>query len=381
MFKSYLKRLYGFIIFHLMWIFPINNDKVFFSCFSGKRYGDNPKYISQMLLEKCPHIKQVWTYKVIPFDNIDENITQVKWLSIPMIYHMATSKIWVDSHMKPEWVYKRKKQFFIETWHGGLGFKKIGFDAADKISNTEIIRTKYNSKIIDVLLSNSDWTTNVYKRAFNYNGEILKIGFPKSDYLLKNVNVMGEKVKKYYQLPPDTRIVFYAPTMRKNPTVETFNIDYQKVLKSLQSKFGGKWVCIVRLHPINEDFQEKIIFDGKVLNGMKYPDMQELIGACDVYISDYSGSIFDAALIRKKIFIFANDQSEYENERGLYMKLNELPFLVASNSEELTDNILKIDLNEYNKSILKYFENVKLEENGNATERVVDMIKNKIKEK
>ena len=57
MFKSYLKRIYGFIIFHFMWLFPIKKEKVFFSCFSGKRYGDNPKYISQRLAKEYPNIK------------------------------------------------------------------------------------------------------------------------------------------------------------------------------------------------------------------------------------------------------------------------------------------------------------------------------------
>lgn len=380
MFKSYLKKIYGFIIFHFMWLFPIKQKKVFFSCFSGKRYGDNPKYISQKLAEEYPDIKQIWTYRYTPFKDLENNIIQVKWLSFSMIYHMATSKIWIDSHIKPEWVYKRKKQFYIETWHGGLGFKKIGFDAEEKISDVEITRMKRNSKMIDIMLSNADWTTNVYRRAFGYKGNILKIGFPKSDYLLNNVKSMNEKVRKYYKLSSDTKIAFYAPTMRDNPNVETFNIDHKKVLKALKSRFGGKWVFMVRLHPVNEKFQDKLFYDG-ALNGMEYSDMQELIGACDVYISDYSGSIFDAALISKPIFIFANDQLAYESERGLYMSIKELPFLVATNSMELCNNIMNIDLNEYNKKILEYFESVALEETGKSTDEIIKIILNKIKEK
>lgn len=379
MFKSYLKRIYGFIIFHFMWLFPIKNDKVFFSCFSGKRYGDNPKYISQKLKEKNPDIKQIWTYRYTPFNNLDNNIIQVKWLSFSMIYHMATAKIWVDSHIKPEWVYKRKKQFYIETWHGGLGFKKIGFDAEEKISDVEITRMKRNSKMIDIMISNADWTTNVYRRAFGYNGEILKKGFPKSDYLLNNLKSMNEKVKKYYKLSPDTKIAFYAPTMRENPTVEIFNIDHRKVLESLKSRFGGEWVFMVRLHPVNEKFQEELFYDNS-LNGMKYPDMQELIGACDIYISDYSGSIFDAALIKKPIFIFANDQLAYEAERGLYMNISELPFPVATNSMELCNNIVHIDLNKYNRGISEYFKSVALNETGKSTDEIIKIILNKIKE-
>ena len=380
MFKSYLKRIYGFIIFHFVWLFPIKKEKVFFSCFSGKRYGDNPKYISQRLAKEYPNIKQIWTYRYTPFNDLDKNIVQVKWLSFAMIYHIATSKIWVDSHIKPEWVYKRKKQFYIETWHGGLGFKKIGLDAEEKISDVEIARMKRNSKMVDIMLSNADWTTNVYRKAFGYKGEILKIGFPKSDYLLNNTNFMKENVRRHYKLSSDTKIAFYAPTMRDNPTIETFNIDHKKVLETLKNKFGGKWIFMVRLHPVNENFQEKLFYDGS-LNGMEYSDMQELIGACDIYISDYSGSIFDAALISKPIFIFANDQLSYEAERGLYMSISELPFPVAANSIELCNNIINIDLEKYNNEVLEYFDSVALEENGKSTDEIIKKIINKIKEK
>lgn len=101
-----------------------------------------------------------------------------------MIYEMATAKIWVDSHTKPIWIKKRKKQLYIETWHGGLGMKKIEGDAGERFTNNIIKNIKHNSNIANLFISNSTHLTNIYKRAFWYEGPILELGFPKNDIFM-----------------------------------------------------------------------------------------------------------------------------------------------------------------------------------------------------
>ena len=197
-----IKNIYGSFFFFLFRIYPITN-KVVFSSFSGKRYGDNPKIISEMLYEKYPEIKQVWLYKKNRFKDVPEAVIQKKWSSLGMIYELATAKVWVDSHTKPVWIHKRKKQFFIETWHGGLGIKKIEGDAQEKLPKYLINRIKHNSKMTDILISNSDWLSEIYKRAFFYHGKIEKIGYPKTDYLLNLPAGIKEKVYKYYNFRID----------------------------------------------------------------------------------------------------------------------------------------------------------------------------------
>lgn len=121
--KELIKQIYGIFFFYLFRIIPLKN-KVVFSSFSGKRYGDNPKIISDKLYNEKKKLKQIWLFHDNKFKNIPSDIIQVKWGSISSIYHLATAKIWVDSHTKPIWVRKRKKQFFIETWHGRIRNEK-----------------------------------------------------------------------------------------------------------------------------------------------------------------------------------------------------------------------------------------------------------------
>lgn len=372
--KAFLKQVYGIIFFTIFRIAPIKKDKIVFSCFSGKRFGDSPKYISIYLLEKYPEVKQVWLYKET-FSDLPQNITAVKWGSISSIYHLSTASVWVDSHTKPSWIQKRKKQFYIETWHGGLGVKKIEKDAGDKIPKHDIKRIKHNSSMIDLLLSNSDWTTKVFRNSFWYNGPIKKTGFPKTDYLLNNLGTMTKKVHDFYGINENEKILLYAPTMRNEPVdKDIFLFDTKKVLSALNKKTGTKWKIILRFHPVNQKLANNFAFNENVLNGNLYQDMQDLIGGCDLYLSDYSGSLFDAAIVQKPTFIFAKDIKRYIDERGFYMDIYTLPFPIAENEDVLIENIKKFSRKTYLKNISEYFNKVGLYEPGNSTQIVANII-------
>lgn len=131
--KEIIKNIYGEFFFFLFKILPLQN-KVVFSSYWGKNFNDNPKYISDELLRNDKSIKQVWLNNTDKQFSVSPNIKVIKWGSIRMIYEMATAKVWVDNHTKPCWIKKRKKQFYIETWHGGLGMKKIEADMGKQLT-------------------------------------------------------------------------------------------------------------------------------------------------------------------------------------------------------------------------------------------------------
>lgn len=373
-----LKKIYTLFFFCIFRIIPLKN-RVVFSSFSGKRYGDNPKLISELLYKEYPNLEQIWLLKEFNME-LPEYVKQVKWGSIYMIYALATSKVWVDSHTKPTWVRKRKNQFFIETWHGGLGIKKIAGDVKEKLSKEEIKRIKHNSNLIDILISNSDWLTDIYRRAFWYDGKIEKIGYPKDDYLLNlDLLKMKNKVCDYYGIDRETKLLLYAPTMRDNPSIQLFHLDTNRLIDELTKRFGGSWKILFRLHPVNEKLIENYDESSNIINTTKYLDILELIGASDVILTDYSSCIFDATLINKNAMIYAPDKINYVQERGFYLQLEELPFLIAENEAELYANISKFDEIEYQKAVKKYYEKMGYIANGNSTEIIVELINKKMR--
>ena len=100
----------------------------------------------------------------------------------------------------------------------------------------------------------------------------------------------------------------------------------------------------------------------------------------DILVTDYSSLMFDFAISYKPVFLFATDIAEYsKHDRSFYFDIQRLPFPLANDNSELAENILSFDEDRY-KSNLKYFYNsVGSFENGNASEKVSNLIMNLIK--
>ena len=94
-------------------------------------------------------------------------------------------------------------------------------------------------------------------------------------------------------------------------------------------------------------------------------------------ISDYSSCMFDFMLTRRPCFIYAEDIARYNDERGFYYPLEATPFPVATNNEELKRNILNFDNEKYVKEVDKFLEEKGCIDDGNASKKVVEIIKNK----
>lgn len=73
---------------------------------------------------------------------------------------------------------------------------------------------------------------------------------------------------------------------------------------------------------------EKVCIDEKkqIVKADAYPDIQELLAAAQVVITDYSSCIFDFLLTVRPGFLFVPDLEHYDQERGFYYKLEETPF-------------------------------------------------------
>ena len=76
---------------------------------------------------------------------------------------------------------------------------------------------------------------------------------------------------------------------------------------------------------------------------MDYPDMQELLAAADLLITDYSSCVWDYAFLKRPCFLFVPDKEEYIAKTGFYVSIEEWPFMKASNMEELVECMKQYD--------------------------------------
>lgn len=370
------------LLYYLYRIYPIQKNKVVFCNYNGKGYGCNPKYIAEELIKRHPNWDYVWLMKNST-ESMPKEIRIVDYNSNQSIYELATAKIWVDNQRKLWFHRKRKKQFFIETWHGaGIPIKKIGADNPNNFSNKPYKHTSnHMNRIANIMISNSKTCTEIFHRAFLYDKEILNCGYPRNDILCAEKNIQKkcqQKVRTTFNIKNDEKIVLYAPTYRNKRDLETYTLDYVNVIYALSKRFGGQWRILARLHPTMRNEGNKIENTSPIINASNYEDMQELLIASDVLISDYSSIITEFGLMKKPIFLFATDIAEYKNEREFYCDYFSLPFSVSETNEQLIKNITNFSYKNYSQKIDDCFQNFGIQEFGNASQTIADIIEKEV---
>lgn len=374
-FKNLMFKVMGYTFIYTM---PIKDKKVVVCNFYGKGYGCNPKYIVEEIIKQNLNYNIVWMVNDINTqkDDFPKEIKLVKYGTIRALYELSTAKIWIDNSRKhfypPK---KRKSQYYIQTWHGGIGVKAVEKSVQNNLSKGYIKNAINDSKMADLFISNSKWCTKLYKENFWYNGEILECGSPRVDILFNENTELKNKIFKLYNLDGNKNIMLYAPTFRNSMDINIYKLDYEKCIEALKNKFSGEWIIFIRLHPNIAHLSDKITCDKNVINVTKYSDMQELLSISDILITDFSGSMFEFSYLKKPIFIYTEDYEEYKKERSFTMDIDNLPFRVNQNNEELINDINEFCEVKYNKDLEKMLCTFELKEYGTASKQIVDKIK------
>lgn len=354
----------------------IENNKIFIMTFQGN-YTCNPKALVEYIIENKLPYKIVWAVREDDLKHLNEfpaDIQLVKRNSLKFYKEISTSKIIIDN--STNYIYlkakKRDGQYIIQTWHGSMGFKKIepsSFQDKDWV-NKAMKLDKYN----DYILVNSSFEEDVFRNSFWKTTEFLKVGHPRNDIFFdkKKMNYFSKTLREKYNLEKNTKIVLYAPTFRENISPNDYNIDYNKLHDALVKRFGGKWVIFVRFH-FRMNYL-KIENNEHVINVTDYPDMQELLCACDIGITDYSSWLCDFVLTKKPGFLYTYDINKYVDERGFYYPLSSSPFKVCNNNDELCNNIINYNEKDYLKDVNEYLKRLGCYEEGKACEKTIELI-------
>lgn len=353
-------------------IFPIKNNRILLQNFTGKGYGDSPKYIAEKLKNNGDY-ELYWVLRKNIKNDLPPNVKCVRLYSLKYFFILATSKIWISNSRFDQYVIKRKKQYYIQTWHSPLRIKKIEMDAINNLSDYYKKVMMNDSKMIDLMICGCDFSFNIYRNSFLYNGKIEKIGTPRCDIFFdkKQTEENRKKIIDYYKLDDRKKIILYSPTFRTKRSVSEYIMDYQGVI----NKLGKNYVMLVRLHPrmnVAIDKYENII---DVTN---YSDIQDLICAADYMITDYSSCCFDMLIANKPCLLFIKDIEQYKKEeRDLYFDIEKLPFYKSKNEEDIVQFIKKDDFREYNLNVKKFKKQINLYETGDSTNKILKIIERK----
>jgi len=374
-----IKKIISLFIIHIFNCFPIKHNKIFMISYYGSQYGCNPKYISEYITHRTPNDRFdiVWAFNDVKQHEHILYVRKVKNMSLKYFYELCTSKVVITNFRTTDLFLKRKDQYYIQTWHSSLRLKQIEKDAEEKLPQSYIEMAKRDSKKCDLLLSGCQFSTDIFKRSFWYKGEIFEHGTPRNDVLFSHNPNIKSNVFKSLNLCNDFKVVLYAPTFRNHQDHTVYELEYKEITRSLENRFGGKWIFLVKLHPHLLSISNSIIQGKNVLDVTSYDDVQELLNISDVLITDFSSLMFDFAITRKPCFLYVPDYGEYvENDRNLYFNIFELPFKAVINAEELLYKILHFDSSAYSRDLNNFFFKIGSYEDGKASESLFKRINN-----
>ena len=354
---------------------PIDRKKVVFCSYYGKGYSDSPKAIAEALLASGEDLKLVWLLRD-PKDaaHLPEGISPASYRGIRRVWELSTAAAWVDNCRKGERC-KRKGQYYLQTWHG-FALKRIEQDAADALEPLYVRSCIQDSAQCDLMVSGSGFMTRLYQRAFWYQGSVAEYGTPRNDVFFSPQPQLSEKVRRAFGLPEDRKLVLYAPTFRADHSCSAYQLDVPALLEACRDRFGGQWSGLIRLHPnVAERSAGLFAYDGgAILDATAYPDMQELLCAADILVTDYSSCMFDFALSGKPCFQFATDIEAYRLDRNFYFPLDTLPFPLAGSNQALCRAVRSFDAQQYAGNWDAFAQEHHVCEDGHAARRCADWI-------
>lgn len=365
--------------------FKVRKNKIIFVNMTNFQFSDSPKYVAEELLKrKENNFDLVWfRNRGTDISLIPKEFRVVFYDSFRALYELMTAKVWLsNSHMllpHKKGFRKNKETIYFQTFHGSMGIKKIDADAKNVYGGLGWLKwQKKSASDFDYLFTDSDFEKNVFTSAFWGMGNILMMGKPRDSIFYKDHKPYIEKVKDFYNIPYDNKIVLYAPTWRSDKRLNPYNIDIKLLKKSLKLRFGGSWSVLIRSHVnMRKDMFNALYDKNEVINATKYPDMQELLVAADVLISDYSSCIPEYVILKKPSFIYATDINNYNN--GFYYPLSTLPCPIAEDNGELANNILNFDNDLFLKKADEFLIKMGHKDDANSCQRIVDLILEKMK--
>ena len=378
-----LDQLLRVLAIRLIGLFTkVDKKKIIFLNFTGN-YDCNPKAICQEIIDEGVDARLIWSvYKntlVIP-GRFPRQVEAVRRNTYDFYKHMASARVIVDNGIGTAFVnYKKKRgQYLIETWHGSLGIKKFG--AKDNNDRDWVRRAYREGRMTSYIISNSDFEDDIYREDFWKKTPIWKFGHPRNDILFtqdeEKIRALDRQIRDENEIPDGVRLCLYAPTFRGDGDLSPYVLDYDRLNKALEKRFGGKWVILTRFHNRTKKFLRGFKVPPTVINVSTYPDIQELMLVIDAGITDYSSWICEYLLRRKPGFIFATDLKDYAaHERSFAFPLEELPFPIATDEKELEDNILSFDNEAFCDKCEVFLKSKGSVDDGHASERVVAEIK------
>jgi len=310
-------------------------EAVLYDVFGGRDYACSPRAVHAELARRAAALEHLWAVEDDQA-RLPAGVTPVRLWSPEWYEALARCRYLVGNTHFPDFLRRRDGQVVVQLWHG-TPLKRIGYEARGRwlAEDGYLDRLAREVRQWSLLLSPSPFATPVLRRAFDYRGEVLETGYPRNDLLARPDPAAADAVRRRLGIPEGHRVVLYAPTWRDDQRHgDRYRLDLRLDLAAARRELGRDHVLLVRPHV---HVGGSLPADGFVRDVADYPDVQELLLAADVLVTDYSSLMFDFAVTGRPMLFFTYDLAHYRDElRGFTFDFeHDAPGPLLATSEQL----------------------------------------------
>lgn len=373
--------------------YDVNHVKVktiMYETRDGQSITDSPYAIFKFLMSQ-PGYEEYHHYWSIEADDekIKNNIMEYKECknvhfvirnSKDYLKWLTQAEVVITNATFQSYYLKQVGQTYINTWHG-TPLKHMGFDIPGNLSHSQNVLR--NFLMTDYIISPNRHTTEIFKKSYKmdriYTGHILESGYPRIDLTLNSTtSYVVEKLLRYgISVEERKKTLIYMPTWTGESIGAPQN-DIQQIVEEinyLREFIGEEYNVLVKVHP----FVYKFVCDNEELQDVLIPtylDANEILSIADILITDYSSVFFDFLVTQKPIIFYSWNKEIYEEDRGTYIPIEELPGPTAENIKEVIKFLKhsKEVLSDYQERYSKMRLEIAKYDDGKATERYVSRI-------
>jgi CDP-ribitol ribitolphosphotransferase len=203
----------------------------------------------------------------------------------------------------------------VQVWHAPGALKRFGADALGGLDEPE--RT-FLHRQYDYVVAPGEAGREPWSRALRTPVErVLALGTPRTDRFFDTaaLDAARERLLAVHPELRGRRVVLYAPTFRGRGRGKhgTAALD----AGALRTRLPDTHAIVLKSHPnLDPSTQPSNGFD---LVADPASDMNDWLALADVFVTDYSSSIFEWALLRRPLVLLVDDLEAYERDPGLYL--------------------------------------------------------------
>jgi teichoic acid ribitol-phosphate primase len=306
---SALLRILGFLFRRL----PVRPSRIVLATARLPHLEGNLAFIHAALLRRHPELRPVLLLEPYSY-GLRGKIGYLLRLARGMFYVSTARLVVVDNAYLPIHVAShRRATTVVQVWHAVGALKRFGRDAPLAEPEHTFLHRYYDNVVVS-----SEATRRPVSTALRTPLEgVLALGTPRTDFFFDAEALAAARAEALdaYPLLARRQVVLYAPTFRGRGRERSAAADLDAV--ELRRLLPERFVLALKAHPnLRPDATERAGYD--VVVAPDY-ELNTLLAATDVLITDYSSSIFEWALLRRPLILLVPDLADYERDPGLYL--------------------------------------------------------------